>query len=64
MKPADVRKKSTEELNKLVAELEGELRDFRFGMSGGRAKNVRKARTVRHTIARIKTIVGERTRNA
>jgi len=64
MKPADVRKKSSEELSKLVHELEGELREFRFGMSGGRTKNVRKARVVRHSIARIKTILGERTRNA
>ncbi len=64
MKPADVRKKSTEELGKLVTELETELRDFRFGMSGGRTKNVRKARVLRHTIARIKTVMGERARNA
>ena len=64
MKPADVRKKSAEELNKTIAELESELREFRFGMSGGRTKNVRKARALRHTIARIKTILGERTRNA
>ncbi len=64
MKPSDVRKKSAEELKKLIAELEEELREFRFGMSGGRTKNVRKARVVRHTIARIKTILGERARNA
>lgn len=60
MKPADVRKKSTEELTKLITELETELREFRFGMSGGRAKNVRKARQLRHDIARVKTVLTER----
>ncbi len=60
MKPVDVRKKSTEELKKLLGELQGEIRDFRFGMSGGRTKNVKRARTVRADIARVHTILGER----
>ena len=64
MKPADIRKKTPEELQKLIQEMETELREFRFGMSGGRTKNVRKARTLRHGIARIKSIIGERSRTA
>ncbi|MDE2078879.1 MAG: 50S ribosomal protein L29 [Patescibacteria group bacterium] len=60
MKPADLRKKSTEEVTKLVHELEGELREFRFGMSGSRTKNIRKARELRHDIARAKTVLTER----
>ncbi|MDO8523597.1 MAG: 50S ribosomal protein L29 [bacterium] len=60
MKPGDVRKKTTGELEKFLLELEGELREFRFGMSGGRTKNVRRARSIRHDIARVKTIVRER----
>ncbi len=60
MKPGDVRKKATGELEKLLSELEGELREFRFGMSGGRTKNVRRARVVRHDIARVKTVIRER----
>lgn len=63
MKPADVRKKSTEDLKKLIVELEAELREFRFSMSGGKAKNVRRARVVRHEIARIKGVIGERAKN-
>lgn len=63
MKPVDVRKKSTEELAKLVHDLEEELREFRFGMSGGRTKNVRKARVARHDVARIKSILEERAKN-
>jgi len=60
MKTADIRKKSEPELKKLMAELEEELRVFRFGMSGSRTKNVRQARTLRHDIARIKTVMTER----
>ncbi len=57
MKASDVRKKSAAELEKLLGELQAELREFRFGMSGGRTKNVKKARTLRADIARIKTIL-------
>jgi large subunit ribosomal protein L29 len=64
MKPADLRKKTDEELAKLIGECENELREFRFGMSGGRTKNVRRARVLRHDIARIRSIMGERSRTA
>lgn len=59
MKAKDGRKKSTEDLKKLLEERAQELRDFRFGMSGSARKNVRKARTLRADIARIKTILNE-----
>ncbi|MES2134837.1 MAG: 50S ribosomal protein L29 [Patescibacteria group bacterium] len=60
MKAIDVRKKNDSELMKLLGDLEIELREFRFGMSGGRTKNVRKARGIRADIARIKAIMTER----
>jgi len=60
MKPVDVRKKSRADLEKLILGLEGELRDFRFGMSGGRIKNVKRARELRKDIARIHTILAEK----
>lgn len=60
MKAQDVRKKSTVELQKLLGELEAELRAFRFGMSGARTKNVRKSRSVKADVARIKLVIGER----
>lgn len=63
MKIADLRKKDAAALGKLLAEQEAELRTFRFGMSGGRAKNVRQARVHRKTIARIKTIAAENKEN-
>jgi large subunit ribosomal protein L29 len=62
MKPIDVRKKSQDELKKLLGELETELREFRFEMSGGRIKNVKRARVIRADISRIKTIMHERSR--
>ncbi|MBV9349360.1 MAG: 50S ribosomal protein L29 [Patescibacteria group bacterium] len=64
MKLADIRKKTTDDMHKLLKEMEEELHEFRFGMSGGRVKNVRRARVLRHDIARIKTILGERARSA
>lgn len=62
MKPIDVRKKSPNELAKFLGELETELREFRFEMSGGRVKNVKRARALRADIARVKTILAERSR--
>lgn len=59
MKTNDIRKKGTAELSKMIAEMETELREFRFGMSGARTKNVRRARELRKDIARIKTVMTE-----
>ena len=62
MKAQDVRKKSQTELKKLREELTAELREFRFAMSGGQKKNIRRARTIRKDIARINTILNEPTK--
>ncbi len=61
MKTQDLRKKSHRDLAKLITELESELRQFRFGMSGGHSKNVRASRAVRKDVARIKTVIREGT---
>ena len=57
MKASDLQKKGAPELNKMLVELEGELREFRFGTSGARTKNVKRARAIRKDIARIKTVL-------
>jgi len=62
MKPIDVRKKNETELKKLLGELRSEVRDFRFGMSGGQKKNIRHARNARRDVARITTILREMTK--
>lgn len=59
MKATDIRKKSPEEIKKLVAVQQAELRDFRFGMSGGHSKNVKKAKMLRKDIARMHTILSQ-----
>lgn len=59
MKTSDIRKKNAAELGKTLAEEEAKLRDFRFGMSGGHSKNIKSARAIRKTIARIKTVMNE-----
>lgn len=59
MKAKDIRKKNSADMQKQLVELETELRDFRFGMSGGRTKNVKRARAIRKDIARIKTVMSE-----
>jgi large subunit ribosomal protein L29 len=59
MKAKDIRKKSGADLKKELGELTSELREFRFGMSGGRTKNVKRAKAIRKDIARIKTVMSE-----
>lgn len=60
MKTNDARKKDAPELKKLIAERATELREFRFGMTGAALKNVRRARTLRREIARLKTVLTEK----
>ena len=62
MKAIDVRKKSPQELQKLLDGLQADLREFRFGMSGGRTKNVKKARAIPADIARVPTVLSAKPR--
>jgi len=59
MKTKDIKKeikgKSESDLNKLLSEKTGALRDFRFGIAGSNSKNVREGRMLRRDIARVKT---------
>lgn len=59
MKIKDMRKKTPQELHKLVLEKEGELREFRFSAAGSGKKDVRLPRTLRKIIARAKTVLNE-----
>ena len=47
--------KTEKDLNKLIAEKREEVRLFRFGSTGGKAKNVKFARTTKKDVARIMT---------
>ncbi|OYD84727.1 MULTISPECIES: 50S ribosomal protein L29 [Azospirillum] len=64
MKPVDVRAKSTEELNDQLLQLKKEQFNLRFQRASGQLENTARVRVVRRDIARIKTILGERSRSA
>lgn len=55
MKRKDVKKKTSEELGKLLSDKKQSLASIRLGSSGSKSRNVREARTMRRTIARILT---------
>ncbi|CAO3373704.1 50S ribosomal protein L29 [Azospirillum argentinense] len=64
MKPVDVRAKSTEELNDQLLQLKKEQFNLRFQRASGQLENTARVQLVRRDIARIKTILGERSRSA
>lgn len=51
----DISKKTSADLQKLLAEKREELRDLRFKLASNQLKEVRTVRVVRNTIARINT---------
>ena len=57
----DITTKTPADLVKLVAEKREELRAFRFGAAGAKAKNVRAGRVIRKDIARAMTALTAKT---
>jgi large subunit ribosomal protein L29 len=64
MKAKDVKAKTTDELNTELAQLSKEVFNLRFQKASGQLENTARVREVRRTIARIKTVLGERQRAA
>jgi large subunit ribosomal protein L29 len=64
MKASDVRAKTVDELTQQVDDLSKEAFNLRFQRASGQLENTARVRQVRRDIARIKTILGERARNA
>jgi large subunit ribosomal protein L29 len=64
MKVADVRAKTDDELKQQLLDLKKEAFNLRFQQASGQLENVARVRQVRRDIARIKTIVTERSRAA
>jgi large subunit ribosomal protein L29 len=62
MKTAELRDKSDVELNTRERELSDQLFKLRFQRSTGNVDNPMKIREVRREIARIKTLLGEKSR--
>jgi large subunit ribosomal protein L29 len=62
-KTKDLRLKSDEELNQLLSESQKKLRELRFNLASGKVKNVRTIRALKKDIARILTILNEKSQN-
>ena len=64
MRAADVRAKTTDELNDQLDLLGKEIFNLRFQRANGQLENTARVRQARRDVARIKTILGERRRAA
>ncbi|MDU5099029.1 MULTISPECIES: 50S ribosomal protein L29 [Peptoniphilus] len=60
MKANEIRKMSSEDLNKKVNELKNELFNLRFRLATGQLDNPSSIKSVKRDIARVKTIIRER----
>ena len=60
MKTNEIRKLSTEEINKKIAEFKEELFNLRMKQATGNLENPMRIRELRKTVARLKTILRER----
>ncbi len=56
----DIRAKSDDELSDELVRLERERMNLRFQQTGGQLENTSRVRTVKQTVARIKTVQRER----
>jgi large subunit ribosomal protein L29 len=64
MNASEVRAKSADELAAELEQLSKEAFNLRFQKASGQLENTARVREVRRTIARIKTVLGERGRTA
>ncbi len=62
MNAGDVRAKTSDELKTELVNLKKEQFNLRFQKASGQLENTNRVRVVRRDIARIRTILGERTR--
>ena len=63
-KIGDIRAKSADELNTMLLDLRKEQFNLRFQRATGQLEALSRIRQVRRDIARVKTIIGERSRAA
>jgi len=63
-KIGDIRAKSADELNSMLLILRKEQFNLRFQRATGQLEALSRIKQVRRDIARVKTIIGERTRSA
>ena len=63
MKMADIRKLTTEDLNKKLEENKKELFNLKFALSTGNLEKPHRIKELRHEVAKIKTVIRERELN-
>ena len=63
MKMADIRKLTTEDLNKKLEENKKELFNLRFAGATGNLEKPHRIKELRHEVAKIKTVLRERELN-
>ena len=63
MKVKEIRELSTEEINKKLVETKQELFNLRFQQATGTLEKPSRIRDLRHTVARMKTVLKEREGN-
>jgi len=51
----DFKKKTDQDLHKVLSEKRAGLRSFRFGLSGSKTKNIKKGKEIKKDVARILT---------
>ena len=60
MKMADIRKLTTEDLNKRLEENKKELFNLKFASATGSLEKPHRIKELRHDVAKIKTVIRER----
>ncbi|MBM3482596.1 MAG: 50S ribosomal protein L29 [Alphaproteobacteria bacterium] len=64
MKPEEIRGKSADELTDALRNLRKEAFNLRFQRASGQLENTARMRVVRREIARIRTVISERSHQA
>ena len=60
MRVQEIRKKTEDDLMKLIGEMRGQVRDFRFKIANRELKNHQQLKQVKKNIARILTVLKEK----
>ena len=63
MKNSEIRKLTTEEINKKIDECKEELFNLKFAASTGTLEKPHRIKELRHNVAKIKTVIRERELN-
>lgn len=64
MKPSDIKTKTPDELKTELLTLKREVFNLRFQKASGQLENTARVRAVRRDIARIQTVLGEKSARA